>query len=81
MLLFFNTKIILYWVQPINNVVIVSGEHQRASAIHVHASRSLCCSVGLLWTRLFQFAKSTVPSRMRDTHIADYQIFITEDTY
>ena len=47
MLLFFNTKIILYWVQPINKVVIVSGEHQRASAIH---------------------AKSTVPSRMRDTH-------------
>ena len=37
---FFNTKNILYWdiAGLTNNVVIVSGEQQRDSATHIHAS-------------------------------------------
>ena len=31
-LIFFNTKNIVYWVQPINSVVIVSGEGQRVNS-------------------------------------------------
>lgn len=31
-LIFFNTKNIVYWVQPVNSVVIVSGEGQRVNS-------------------------------------------------
>ena len=37
-LIFLTPKTFCTGVQPINNFVVVSGEHQRDSAIHIHVS-------------------------------------------
>ena len=77
---FFNTKIILYWVQPVKNVVIVSGEHQRDSATHVRASRSLYAGL-VVYCRYICFSLQNPLSLVECvTQTADYQILITEDT-